>query len=252
MFCKKLFLVSILITLCLFITSCKKESYSFLGYSKVEITSNLYFEKPRLELFIFSTKDYHSLEINNKYIDYLNYQRQDINLLIDNIKVEGYLHYFDISLKKQELVISEISLKHQNKIYEVNIGLYQSIYLEPSNNDILSSCDIYNNKGKINYQNNLYKPIYLKEIKNISINKNHQVKIMDISKQVIYSHGLKTIEVFSLDIKEKYHQIGGIIKTSVISNFDEYKIYTTYYYSLIPSIDKLQNGIDINQLEIIN
>lgn len=249
---KKFLKVVVLFLLIISLVSCKNKQESFLGISKVEITTNLFYEKPHLELFIFSTTDYHNLMIENKYFEHVKYQRENISLIKDNLVIDGYLHYFDIYFLNQEFSISKIKLKHQNDLYEVNIGSYQSIYLEPSNIDIKSSCDIYGNIGIINYQNNIYKPIYIKEIKNLTINKNHSVTINNHFQTVIYSKQLKSLEILSFEINKKYHQIGGIIKTSFYTNLEEYYIYSTYYYSSMPSFNKLKDGIDINYLEIIN
>ena len=63
---------------------------------------------------------------------------------------------------------------------------------------------------------------------------------------------MKSLEILSFEINKKYHQIGGIIKTSFYTNLEEYYIYSTYYYSSMPSFNKLKEGLDINYLEIIN
>lgn len=252
MFYKKFLKIVVLSLLMIALVSCKKCQESFLGISKVEITTNLFYEKPHLELFIFSTKNYHNLSIENKYFENIKYQKEKVNLIKDGKVIDGYLHYFDIYFLKQEFLITKINLRHQKDIYEVNIGSYQSIYLEPSNIDIKSSCFIQDTTGIINYQNNIYKPIYIKEVKNLTSNKNHFVTIKDYPQIVIYSKQLKSLELLSFEIKKKYHQIGGIIKTSFYTNLDEYYIYSTYYYSTMPSFNEMKNGIDITSLEIIN
>lgn len=252
MFYKKFLRIVVLCLLIIILSSCKKSEESFLGISKVEITTNLFYEKPHLELFIFSTSNYHNLSIENKYFDYVKYQKENINLIINNQKVEGYLHYFDIYFLKQEFLITKIKLINQKDLYEVNIGSYQSIYLEPSDIDIKSSCDMNDKIGIINYQNNIHKSIYIKEVKNLTSNKNYLLTINNYLQTVIYSKQLKRIELLNLEINKKYHQIGGIIKTSFYTNLEEYYIYSTYYYSDIPPFNKLKEGIDITYLEIIN
>ena len=249
MFWKKFLTVSILIILLINISSCKKQEDSFLGLSKVEITTNLFYELPRLELYIFSSKNYHNLSIDNKYIDYVNYQKQDINLVINELQVEGILHYFNITFIKEEFVLTKIKIKNQKDIYDVNIGLYQTILLEPSSLDINTSCSLYNNKGIINYQNNLYNPIYVKEVNNLTYSKNQSINLLNINQQVIYSKQLKSLDIFTYQIKEKYHQIGGIIKSSFYTNLEEYYTYSTYYFSTINNL--LLKDIDTNELEII-
>ena len=249
MFWKKFLIISILIILLINISSCKKQEDSFLGLSKVEITTNLFYELPRLELYIFSSKNYHNLSIDNKYIDYVNYQKQDINLVINELQVEGILHYFNITFIKEEFVLTKIKIKNQKDIYDVNIGLYQTILLEPSSLDINTSCSLYNNKGIINYQNNLYNPIYFKEVNNLTYSKNQSINLLNINQQVIYSKQLKSLDIFTYQIKEKYHQIGGIIKSSFYTNLEEYYTYSTYYFSTINNL--LLKDIDTNELEII-
>ena len=252
MFYKKFLRIVVLCLLIILLASCKNKQESFLGISKVEITTNLFYEKPHLELFIFSTTNYHNLSVENKYFDYVRYQKENIKLKKDKKVIDGYLHYFDIYFLKQEFLITEINLYHKNNLYDVNIGSYQSIYLEPSNIDIKSSCFFQDKTGIINYQNNIYKPIYIKEIKNLTSNKKHLVTINNYFQTIIYSKQLKSIELLNLEINKKYHQIGGIIKTSFYTNLEEYYIYSTYYYSTMPSFNEMKNGIDITSLEIIN
>ena len=250
MFWKKFLKTLILIILLISVSSCRKQEDSYLGISKVEITTNLFYELPRLELYIFSTNNYHNLSIENKYIEYVNYQKQKVNLLIDEKEVEGILHYFDIRFSKEEFIITKIKVRHKNNIYDANIGLFQSILLEPSTLDIKTTCSIFNNKAAINYQNNLYKPIYINEIDNLTYCKNHFIEITNNNKQVVYSKQLKTLDVFTFDRKEKYHQIGGIIKSSFYTNLEEYYVYTTYYYSTINTL--LDKKVDVFYLDSIH
>ena len=76
MFYKKFLRIVVLCLLIILLSSCKKSQESFLGISKVEITTNLFYEKPHLELFIFSTSNYQNLSIENKYFDYVKYQKE--------------------------------------------------------------------------------------------------------------------------------------------------------------------------------
>lgn len=255
---KKLRIIVILIALLFFLSSCTtKKEISYLGVSKVEVTCNLFYEVPHLEISIFSTQDYSSLKIaNNNYIDKVSGYTQEITLIMDSEQISGYLHLFDITFKKEEFLFQEITLIHKGQELKTSIGMFQTIMLEPSTLDINSSIDIYQGDhltGLIHFRNDLYKPIYLLNQKVVTLNKRQQFSLLNSTdKVVIYAGGIKNFDLFTIKMKEKYHQVGGIIQTKFRTNLEEYMTYTTYYYSSLPDVKKLiTEGINVDILEEI-
>lgn len=255
MFCIKRIISLGCIGLLLFtLFSCKpKEDFSFLGVSKVEVTCNLFSEIPHLEIYFFSTTDYSTLKvIDNDYIEKVSGYTQDILLFIDNKQVPGYLHLFDVTFKKEEFVLQELTISHKGKEIDVPIGMFQTILLESSTMDVSSTIDIYMNDeltGLISFKNNLYTPIYYLEHKAVTLKKQQIISLLDLDRIVIYNDGIKSFDIFNMSIKEKYHQIGGIVQTKFRTNLEEYIIYTTYYYSTLPSVKELSaSGINVDVL----
>lgn len=257
MFCIRRIITSIVCLLLIFTCfSCSKVEDDFLGISKVELTCNLYYEVPRLELYLFSSINYSDIKVKeNKLIDEV-YSYKRIIKLIENCKEkEGYLHVFHITFEKQEFILQKLLFLIGEKEKEVNIGLYQTLLLEPSTMDIQTSINIYGDnelKGLLTINNKLYNPIYMLEQKKLTINKQQTLKLLDLEKIIVYSDSLKSIDIFSIKPKEKYHQIGGIIQSKFKTNLDEYFIYTSYYYNNMPNLNYLSSvGIDVSSLEVI-
>lgn len=246
-----IFLISLLLFSCY---SCKKvKNVSFLGVSKVEVTCNLFSEVPHLEVYLFSTTDYSELKmVKKENMTKISSYTKEIFLIINEEQVPGYLHLFDVTFEKKEFVLQNISLLHKNKEIEVPIGMFQSVFLEPNTMDISSSIDIYKQEqliGMITCQNRLYNPIYYLEHKVVSLRKKQVVSSEFVNRIVIYSDSFQSFKLFEVGIKEKYHQIGGIVQTKFRTNLDEYIIYTSYYYSALPSINELSTvGIDVEGL----
>lgn len=255
MLCFKRIIFLFLINLLLFsFCSCKKiKNISFLGVSKVEVTCNLFTEVPHLEIYLFSTADYSELKMVKKgNITKISGYTKEILLLINDQKVPGYLHLFDVTFDNKEFVLQNISVLHKNQEIDVPIGMFQSVFLEPNTMEINSSIDIYTQDkliGVMTCKNNLYTPIYYLEHKVVSIRKKQVISSNFLDRMVIYSDTFKSFNLFKVNIKEKYHQIGGIVQTKFRTSLDEYIIYTSYYYSALPSIKELSTvGIEVESL----
>ncbi len=235
--------------------SCKNKELSYLGVSKVEVTCNLANELPRLELYLFSTKDFKKLElVSNPLISSSNGYRLDSKLLCGGNVVDGYIHVFDISFECKEFSLQKLEMKCSDDIYVVQFGLFQTLSLESSTMEISSAVEMYNDtkKGVISVQNNLYKPIYYLDHKVVSIHQKHVISISDFERHVIHGKMIKSFDIFSFTLKEKYHQVGGIVQTRFKASVDEYIVYSSYYYSSVSSLMELaEEGIDIASLEDI-
>ena len=202
---------------------------------------------------MFSTKDFKDLKLveNTLVNSYTNYTVEG-KLLNGEKIIEGYVHVFDISFVCLEFVLQELKVCHQENIYKVPIGMYQTLFLEGSTMDISSSIDVDNHLGKINVQNNLYCPIYYLSHEIVSIRKAQEVSKCFVDRTVVYSKNLKHFEIFKIEMRKKYHQVGGIVQTKFKSSMSEYLIYTSYYYSLLPSVTELvEDGVSIESLETI-
>ena len=106
--------------------------------------------------------------------------------------------------------------------------------------------------GLLNIHNKLYNDIYLVEQKVVTIKKKQTLEPFIVDKIGINTLGIKSIDIFSINPKEKYHQIGGIVQSRFKTNLDEHLIYTTYYYNNMPNLNYLSSeGIDISSLEEI-
>lgn len=255
MFCFKRIISLGCISLLLFtLFSCKKkEDLSFLGVSKVEVTCNLFSEIPHLEIYLFSTTDYTTLKVaDSDHIEKVSGYTQDILLWIDNKQLPGYLHLFDVTFKQEEFVLQEITILHKEEEIDVPIGMFQTILLESNTMDISSTIDIYMNDdltGLISFKNNLYTPIYYLEHKVVTLKKQQTISLLDLDRIVIYNDGIKSFDIFNITLKEKYHQVGGIVQTKFRTNLEEYITYTTFYYSNLPSVKELStSGIDVDVL----
>ncbi len=262
MFCFKR-IISLLSISLLFSTlsACKnKKDLSFLGVSKVEVTCNLFSEIPHLEIYLFSTTDYATLKVaDSNYIEKVSGYTQDILLCIDNKQLPGYLHLFDITFKKEEFVLQEMTVLNKGVPIDIPIGMFQTIFLESKTMDISSTIDVYMNDdltgtGLISFKNNLYTPIYYLEHKVVTLKKQQTISLLDLDRIVIYSDGIKNFDIFNITLKEKYHQVGGIVQTKFKTNLEEYVTYTTFYYSNLPSVKELSiSGIDVAGLtEVVN
>ena len=237
------------------LASCRKEKdLSYLGISKVEVTCNLYTEVPHVEVYLFSSKGYDNLTLEkSSLIKEVNSYRSDIKLIEKDKKIDGYLHLFHITFEKKEFIIQELTFLYNNKEIICPIGIYQTLLLEPSTIDIDSSINIYKDtdlKALFNIHNKLYSEIYLTEQKVVSIRKKQLVEPFVLDKIMINSTSVKSLDIFSINPKEKYHQVGGIVQTRFKTNLDEHIIYTTYYYNNMFNLNYLSSeGIDVSSLE---
>ena len=69
---------------------------------------------------------------------------------------------------------------------------------------------------------------------------------------MINARSIKSLDIFSINPKEKYHQVGGIVQTRFKTNLEEHLIYTSYYYNNMPNLNYLSSvGIDVATLEVI-
>ena len=241
------------ILLLIILVSCKKDYYSYFGISKVEITSNLYTEVPHLEVYVFTTTDYSNLSLKkNKLITEVSSYRSDIKL-INEKEIPGYLYLFYITFEKKEFILQNLTFLFNNKEIECSIGMYQTLFLEPSTIEIDSSINIYLDtdlKGLFNVHNKLYSEIYLTEQRIVSVCRKQTLEPFVLDKIMINSNSLKSLDIFSVNPKEKYHQIGGIVQTRFKTNLDEQLIYTSYYYNNMYTLNYLSSvGIDVSVLE---
>ena len=256
MFCfKRIILVYIVILfLCIFASCDNKIKNSYLGISKVEVTCNLYAEIPHLEIYVFSSVDYDNLTLKkNKLIKEVNGYRSDIKLINKEKEFKGYLYLFYITFEKKEFILQELTFLFDNKEIKCPIGIYQTIFLEPSTIDIDSSINIYMDnslKALFNIHNKLYSEAYLVEQRIVSIRKKQTLEPFVLDKIMINAGGIKSLDIFSINPKEKYHQVGGIVQTRFKTNLDEHIIYTSYYYNNMYNLNYLSSiGIDISSLE---
>lgn len=251
----RIIIVLISIFIIFSLSACNKQN-SFIGISKVEITCNLYTEVPRLEIYVFTTTDYENLILEKtKFIKEVNSYKSDVKLIKENKEIPGYLHLFHITFEKKEFIIQNLTFSSNKKEIVCPIGLFQTLLLEPSTIDIDTSINIYMDKdltGLLNIHNKLYNDIYLVEQKVVTIKKKQTLEPFILDKIGINTLGIKSIDIFSINPKEKYHQIGGIVQSRFKTNLDEHLIYTTYYYNNMPNLNYLSSeGIDISSLEEI-
>ena len=74
--------------------------------------------------------------------------------------------------------------------------------------------------GLLNIHNKLYNDIFLVEQRVVTINKKQTLEPFVIDKIAVNSLGIKSVNIFSVNPKEKYHQIGGIVQTRFKTNLD--------------------------------
>ncbi len=253
MFCVRKIIAFCLILLSISLCSCHKISSSYLGISKVEITANICYELPYLELYVFSTKDYSSLKIKpNKYIQSISSHTREVMLKMNNQEVDGLIHIFNVSFTLEDFVLQNLTFINQTEEFLVDIGMYQSLSLESSTESVNVTIDVLDGKGKINIYNNLYQPLYLKEEKAVTIRKHHQLTFANHTNRfVVYSNNLNSYDAFDLVLNKDYHQIGGLLQLKFQTNLEDYTIYTPYYYSNLDLVKILKEGIDITILSKI-
>lgn len=257
MFCFKRIIAFLAIWLILFtFVSCDKAEEFFLAISKVELTTNLYYEEPHLELYLFSSNNCSKIKLKeHKLIKEVTGYKNNVKL-VDKDKVwDGFLHLFYITFEKEEFILQKLTFICLDQEIEVNIGMYQSLLLEPSTIDIHTSINIYQDQdliGLLNINNKLDNPIYFLEQRVVTLKKQQLLEPFVIDKFIVHSDKIKSLDIFSINPKEKYHQIGGIVQTRFKTNLDEYIIYTSYYYSNMFNLNYLSStGIEISSLEVI-
>lgn len=246
---------------CLFLVlvlgSCQKPpKEGFLGISKVELTINLYDLVPHLELYLFSSKDYDDIKIKeNKLIEEIFNYKSPVKLIKEGKTQDGYLHLFRLTFKPKEFILQNLTFIVENQEVAVKIGMYQTILLEPSTFDIHTSINIYEDqelKGLFNVNNKLYNPIYLLEQSVVSLRKQQLLEPSVVDKMIVYADTIRSFDIFTINPKEKYHQVGGIVQSKFQTNLEEYIVYTTYYYNNMPDLNYLSSvGIDTSMLEVI-
>jgi hypothetical protein len=231
----KKYLIFLLFSLLLLITSCQSHNITFIESSKVSCYEDLAVSSRTFYLNIYTSTNITDLKIK----DHSNIEYSDIVFktnalyIYENEEVDAIFYQFKITLANIQLSITHLTFVNNGIEYILEIGKYQLIKMPQTNNYITGIITITNNNQVIIYiHNDLDRTIYLSKISVYLIN-HSMFKFNKIipSDSDIYEGATRIFSVGSLTIPENLTMVSGLLKIEFTTNVKEYVIYVNYCYN---------------------
>lgn len=237
----KKYLIFLLLTFAIFLTSCEQDNITFIESSKVSCYEDLNNSSRTLYLNIYTSTNILNLSLK----EHNNVETSDIvfkavtKYLYNNKEVDAVFYQFKITFYPNQVSITHLEFINNNDIFDVDIGKYQLVKM-PINDTLISGVvDINDNNVVIYIHNGLDRTIYLSRVSSYIINHELlQIKKHVVSESYIYEGTTRFFNHISINVPTDLLVVSGMLKLEFTTNIKEYVIYV--YYSYNKAIDALK------------
>lgn len=230
----KKYLIFLLLTLCIFTTSCKKDKITFIESSKVSCYEDLNISSRTLYLNIYTSTNILNLSLK----DHKNIETSDIifktitKYIYNDIEVDAVFYQFKITFNPYQASITHLTFLNNNDSYDVEIGKYQLVKMPVNETLITGVVDINDNNIVIYIHNGLDRTIYLTKVSTYLLNHEYiKIKKHSVSESYIYEGTTRFFNNVLINIPSNLQVVSGMLKIEFTTNIKDYVIYTYYSYN---------------------